>query len=252
MDGTIDAGFAIDGTSFSSTQSVRDNPAPFIINYSYVKTVYVDALGDIYAGGAFWKYKSVIANNIVKIKHNGAIASITEFNSGNGFQTFNSSYPLGRNAGWYRPVQETVNTTTYGFPTQYGICVEKIIPHINGILVTGNFAHYDSNEDNNWQQANALVKINTNGTMDLSFNVDTAFAITTTNTDLTIARCGYDIKALNDGTILFGGYLVNYLDAPSGTKAYYVLNSDGSVNSTTSLSTTEQWFWVKTIASYFL
>lgn len=244
MDGTVDTSFIINNSSFSIYQSPRDLSG-FILGLSFVKSVYVDNIGDIYAGGSFYNYKGNLANNIVKIKQNGSIAGTGEFDSGTGFQTYNGTYPLGMNTGWYRPYLGKVQQ--YGPPAQHGISVEKIVPHINGILVTGNFAYYDSN------QANALIKLKLDGTRDMSFTIDTT-SVLPTALNTAIGRCGYDITVLNDNKVLFGGYLTSYLgSSPSGSRGYYVLNSDGTVNSSYSLSGPSGGFlFIKTIASYFL
>lgn len=247
MDGSVDTSFTINATSFSLYQSQRDVSSGFLTTLSFVKTVYVDSLGDMYAGGSFYTYKGVPSYNIVKIKSDGTIASTIEFDSGTGFLTYAAG--VGNNSGWLKPYLG--RTIIYSPTTQYGISVEKIIPHINGILITGNFANYD-NDGTNGYKANGLIKINTNGTRDTSFTIDNT-TVLPLSVNTAIGRCGYDIKVLDDGKVLFGGYLTNYLGTTGGSKGYYVLNTNGTVNSSYTLSASSgAYLFIKTIASYFL
>ena len=248
MDGSVDATFTIDGTSFSTYQSLRDTSTLFIGALSFVKTVYIDAAGDIYAGGAFYTYKTVPSYNIVKIKSDGSIANTSEFDAGTGFLKPNIG--LGINSGWTKAYLG--RTLMYGPPTQWGVSVEKIIPHVNGILITGNFAYYNSSDDTT-NRANGLIKINTDGTRDVSFTIDTT-TVLGNSPDFTIGRCGYDITVLDDNKVLFAGYLTSYLgSSPSGSRGYYILNANGTVNTSYTLSTSgSNILFIKTIASYFL
>jgi hypothetical protein len=227
FDGTLDPTFSALSTSFSVQQSARDVTG-FITASSIVKTIHVDALGDIYAGGAFYTYRGTPAYNIVKIKKNGDIAPVLEFNSGTGFLKPNGG--SGINSGWSRPFRDGTRVYGSGTSLEHGVCVERIIPHVNGILVTGNFAYYNSSNDTT-NRANGLIKLNTNGTRDTSFTIDTATVLGAFPSP-TIGRCGYDVSVLNNNNILFAGYLTSYLGASGGSKGYYVLNSNGTVNST--------------------
>jgi len=244
LDGTVDNTFIIDGTSFSQKQS------PDVTNayVSVVKTVYIDSIGDMYVGGAFHSYKGQLANNIVKIKNNGVIAPTLEFDSGSGFRTWNADHSLvGKNSGWFRPLQDGFNT--YGPPTRQPIFVEKIVPHINGILVTGNFAYYNSEFDFN-AKANGLIKLNLDGTRDNTFIIDDITTLPNT-LNFEIGRAGYDIKVLSQYSILWGGYITDYLGG--GNRGYYVLNSDGTFQNSFNITAagTDRLF-IKTIVSHFL
>jgi hypothetical protein len=225
LNGTVDPSFAITGTSFSERQALVD-AGTFPLNaLSYVRTIYVDNIGDIYAGGAFYTYKGVSANNIVKIKKNGSIAPTSEFNSGSGFIE-----PGNLCVGWASPRTTGTNdvhrpfTRSVGGVAKQGIGIEKIVKHVNGILVAGNFAHY------NGSQVNALVKLNLNGTIDTSFITDTTTALnfTVPGNPVTVSRAGYDLVVLSDNRVLFTGFLNNYLGTTS-KQAYYVLDSSGNI-----------------------
>jgi hypothetical protein len=252
LDGTIDPTFAITNTSFSAQQSQRDTSSGLIIAPSFVKTIYVDAIGDIYAGGAFYTYKGSPAYNIVKIKKNGNKAPSSEFLTGSGFATITSLGAI-TNSGWFRPWLD--GTINYGTPTttQHGVSVDKIVPHINGILVTGNFAMYNS-FDVPVDRANGLIKLNIDGSKDTSFTIDDTTVLPTFSLNTT-GRCGYDVRVLNDNSILFAGYLTTYLGTPGGSKGYYILNSDGTVNGTYSFTATPPSgglpIFFNHIASYF-
>jgi hypothetical protein len=248
MDGTVDTTFNINATSFSTQQSSRDNISTLVAR-SFVKTVYIDEVGDIYAGGGFFSYKTIPAYNIVKIKSDGSIADVSEFDSGNGFLTPDGGLGVPLNTGWAKPYLG--RTLIYSAPTQYGVSIEKIIPHVGGLLITGNFAYYNS-DDPDSNRANGLIRINVNGTRDTSFTIDNT-TVLPFSANSAIGRCGYDITVLEDNRILFGGYLTSYLGStPSGSKGYYVLNSDGTVDSLYSISSSLTYLYIKTIASYFL
>ena len=225
LDGTVDPSFAITDTSFSAKQALAD-VAVFPFNtLSYVRTIYVDDIGDIYAGGSFYTYKGVSVNNIVKIKRNGSIAPTLEFNSGTGFIEPGNSC-----VGWASPRITGTNDTNIpyvryiGAVGKQGIGIEKIVKHVNGILVAGNFAHY------NGSQVNALVKLNLNGTIDTSFVSDTTTPLnfTVPGNAVNVSRAGYDLVVLSNNRILFAGFLNNYLGTTS-KQAYYVLDSNGNV-----------------------
>jgi hypothetical protein len=232
-DGTLDPTFVVSGTSFSALQTTRANSSN---RYSLVKTVHIDSNNDIYAGGAFYTYKGITANHIVKIKNNGSIAPTLEFNSGSGFLLD------GVNSGWKKVIFST-EASQYS-EGDFAVSIEKIVPHINGLLITGNFGMY------NTSRVNALVKINTNGTVDTSFTVDTS-SIWVKSLNDTFYRSGMDIKVLNDNRVLFGGVLNNYL--LTGTNSYYVLNVNGTVNiGSTTIGINTDPIMVKTIADYFM
>lgn len=235
-DGTLDPTFAISGTSFSYLQTTRANSGNKI---SLVKTIHIDSNNDIYAGGAFYNYKTITANHIVKIKNSGVIAPTLEFNSGSGFLL------SGVNSGWAKILAST-EASPYIPQSDYAVSIEKIVPHINGLLITGNFGMY------NGSRVNALVKINTNGTIDPSFTVDTA-SIWSAPLNGTFFRSGMDIKVLNNNKVLFGGVLTDYLS--TNTNTYYVLNANGIVDliaTPTTIGVDTDPIMVKTIADYFM
>ena len=240
FDGTIDNTFSVSATSFSANQSL--NP-PFQSNLSsVVKTIYVDPNNNYFVGGGFYQYKGTTANHIVKILNNGNIDPA--FNSGTGFAN-TAALPSDsgvQHRGW-RKVLSSLENMCY-VNNVSGITIEKIITHTTGLLVTGNFNMY------NGTTANALVKINTDGTIFSGFTVDTT-AFNPSNTS-TILRSGMDIKALYDNRILFGGALSNYLGT-SNTKSYYILNSNGTINTSANLTgATNVTPFVKTISSNFM
>lgn len=237
LDGTVDTSFVISAVNgFAAGQASTDSGLS-LAAYSYVKSIYVDSIGDIYAGGSFYQYKGVTANNIVKIKKNGSIASTSEFNPGTGFIT-----PASKSEGWFNPLYSSTQDVPYRYTdfsvtpsaSKIHIAIEKIVPHINGILVTGNFGHY------NGAQINGLIKLNISGTRDNTFIGDTTTVMPTNylssglaNALLGTSRSGMTLKVLNDNRVLFGGFINNYLGSGSTKQAYYVLSSTGTVVSST-------------------
>lgn len=209
-DGTQDTTFTtypLGSTGFP-TYIVANNPS---YDFSGLETICIanDGSDDIYAGGAFYAFKNQSRKCIVKIKNNGDIAPLGEFNPGSGF----------RNA-WYKPVD------TYGFISGVllgidDVVINKIIYQNDNLLVGGNFGLY------NGTVVNALLRMDVYGVIDPTFTKDTLTYIPITTTT-TVRRVVYDIKVTNTGNILIAGALTAYLST-ANTNHYYVLGANGNV-----------------------
>jgi uncharacterized delta-60 repeat protein len=149
----------------------------------------------------------------------------------------NGKYLLGGNFGnyyyngntYYSPylirlnsdgtVDETFSTTyhwdCYGGSFN-GVVYTLELQSDGKILVGGSFTNYD--RDNRCDAANRIIRLNSDGSRDLTFNTGDGF------TDSV-----YDIHVQPDGKILVGGGFRQY----NNLEAYYIirLNSNGSVDS---------------------
>jgi len=209
-DGTQDTSFAVSqlGNTGFPQYIVANNPSN---DYSGLETICIsnDGSDDIYAGGAFYAFKNQSRRCIVKIKNNGDIAPLPEFNPGTGFSN-----------AWYKPVD------SYGFQTGATVSIDdvvinKIIYQNDKLLVGGNFGLY------NGTVVNALLRMDAYGVIDPTFTKDTLTYIPITTTT-TVRRVVYDIKVTNTGNILIAGALTAYLST-ANTNHYYVLGANGNV-----------------------
>ena len=183
----------------------------------------------ILVGGAFTDYNGTTANNIIRLNTNGSIDNT--FNTGTGFNgvlysiviqsddkilvggqfadyngtTANYIIRLNSNGS----VDNTFNTGT-GFDDE----VRSIaIQSDDKILVGGQFTDY------NGTTANNIIRLNTDGSVDNTFNYGTGFD-----------NLVYSIAIQSDGKILVGGEFTVYNG--TGTNNIIRLNTDGSVDNT--------------------
>jgi uncharacterized delta-60 repeat protein len=182
-----------------------------------------------YIYGNFTSYSGSSANRIIKLKNNGEID--TTFNYGTGL----NSNPFAFSSIYVYPNDDILLT---GFFTQYsGSTSNRIVkvkangtkdttfnegagfnnytckPVINNsgnIFVVGNFTSYSGSS------ANRIIKLNSNGTRDTSFNIGSG-----------LNNAGIDTLLNNDGTLLVTGYFTSYSGStsnkivkinPNGTK----------------------------------
>jgi len=169
-DGTNDATF-VTGTNFD--------------NWDY--TIFLQANGQIVAGGLFTTYNGNSCIGLARINSDGS---------------FDATLNVG--TGFYDS-----NTTLSG--------VQIVSVQSDGkILVGGTFDTY------NGSAAHGIIRLNTNGTVDGTFNVGTGFN--------TLTSFVYTISVQTDGKILIGGDFTSY----NGTGANRIirLNANGSVDGT--------------------
>jgi uncharacterized delta-60 repeat protein len=148
-----------------------------------VFNIEIDSNGDYYACGNFTSYKNTPANRIIKLLSNGDIDT-----------TFN--YGLGFNGQ-----------------------VRKITIQSDGkLLVGGNFNSYNGTNING--TINNIVRLNTDGSIDLTFKRPTSFTTLVTITDVSVDSTGK--------IYLCGTQLTNY----SGVTVAGIvkLNNDGSID----------------------
>ena len=171
-DGSIDSSFNV-GTGF------------FGEGASTVKTIVVQGDGKILAGGYFTSYNGVAANRIVRLNSNGS--RDTSFNIGTGFN----------------------------------MDVRAIALQTDGkIVVGGSFTSY------NGVASNRIIRLNSDGSRDTSFNIGTGFSFMGSSDSGIV----FALAAQNDGKILASGQVTSY----NGVSFNHLirLNSDGSRDST--------------------
>jgi uncharacterized delta-60 repeat protein len=135
-------------------------------------------------GNSFTNYKSVLVNRGAMIDSTGAISS---------------SFNIGANEGVGTGFQNTVRTWAAQSDGK--------------ILAGGDFTTYSGSA------LNRIVRINTNGTRDTTFNVGTGFGSTVNN-----------INVQSDGKIIVMGAFTTYSGSTSNRIAR--LNTDGTVDTT--------------------
>ena len=166
-DGSIDTSFVY-GTGFSGAVFPQ---------VTRVRNISVDINNKILITGAFLFYNGVNADNIVRLNSDGSIDN--SFNYGTGF-----------------------NDTTFSTKIQSD----------NKILVTGQYTFYKG------IGANRIIRLNSDGSIDTSFNTENGFSGGTTNL----------ILIMNDGKIIIGGSFTSY----NGVNANRIirLNKNGSID----------------------
>jgi uncharacterized delta-60 repeat protein len=211
-DGSRDTSFVI-GTGFGATTSFS------IATYSN---------GDIVCGGSFTTYQGVSQNRISRVLANGN--RDTSFNITTGFnqQVFsvkldsNQKILVGGNYTTYKSVSQNrlirlnsdgLKDTSFNVGTGFDGVVNTIALQSDGkILVGGNFTTYNSNSQVR------LVRLNSDGSKDTSFNVGTGF-----NGQV------LSIEIRSNGKILVGGNFGAYNNI--ATNFSILLNNDGSAYS---------------------
>ena len=136
-----------------------------------------DGSGDLYVGGAFTNYNGTVANDLVRLNSNGLID--LSFATGAGFN----------------------NTVFHVVPVGDGS---------GNVYVGGAFTSYNN------LQANEVVRLNQNGTIDLPFSTGTGFS----NTVFRVVPVGD-----GSGDVYVGGQFTQYQTTPIGR--FVRLNSTG-------------------------
>jgi uncharacterized delta-60 repeat protein len=207
-DGTIDGTFNI-GSGFNSV----------------VNIIKLQPDGKILVGGNFTSYNSTFSNYIIRLNSDGTIDNT--FNIGNGFNGGVYTIALQPDGkilvgGFFNNYNSTFSTyiirlnsdgtidNTFNIGNGFNDGVLSIALQPDGkILVGGFFTFY------NGTFRNRIIRLNSDGTIDNTFNIGSGF-----NGGVT------SIALQPDGKILVGGYFNNY----NGTFSNYIirLNSDGS------------------------
>ena len=166
--------------------------------YSFPITIALQPDGKILAGGGFISYSGVTRNGIIRLNPNGTIDNT--FNIGTGFSTL-SGLDIGN------------------FFDVYSIALQPD----GKILAGGAFKIYSG------VTRNGIIRLNTGGTIDNTFNIGTGFSGGTGSLSISGGTVS-TIVLQPDGKILAGGDFASY----SGVTRNGIirLNSDGTIDNT--------------------
>ncbi|MBK1897370.1 T9SS type A sorting domain-containing protein [Chryseobacterium paridis] len=238
QDGSVDTSFMI-GTGFDST----------------VYTIDLQPDGKILVGGNFTSYNDIAKNRIVRLNTDGSLD--TSFTTEDGFSTpggmsFLLTIALqsdgkilvgGRFAKYNGTNQQNIarlnadgsaDTSFYNGP-RADFDVNVIALQTDGkILVGGSFTNYGG------INRNYITRLNTNGTLDTSFNMGTGFGGSLSGSAVR------SIALQTDGKILVGGYFTTYKGIAQNRIVR--LNTTGNVDPSFIIGTGIANFYVETIA----
>ena len=191
-----------------------------------------DSNGNIYAGGAFTSYSGLTSQRIVKISQNGVFDSSFNATLGFGGGTIpvrevkvdgSDKIYVGGDFTTYKSVANgriiklntdgTKDNTFNAGAGLNGSCRVINIDNNGKIYAGGDFTTYSG------ATANRIVRINTDGTRDTTFNIGTGF-------DGTVKTIAVD----SSNKIYVGGNFFNYNGTP--TNGIIKLNEDGSIDGT--------------------
>jgi uncharacterized delta-60 repeat protein len=199
-----------------------------------IRTIKQQTDGKILVGGDFTSYNGVTENRIVRLNADGS--KDATFNTGTGFNsTVLSIYPqtdgkilVGGFFSTYNGVRENsiirLNSdgskdTSFNNGTGFNNGVRTIQQQTDGkILVGGDFTSYKGVTENR------IVRLNTDGSKDSSFNTGTGFNNTV-----------WTIKQQSDGKILVGGAFTSFNGVIENRIVR--LNADGSKDTSFNLGT---------------
>lgn len=204
-DGTLDNTFNI-GTGFNSG----------------VDKILVQPDGKILVSGYFTTYDSVVSNRIIRLNPDGSIDATNSTSFSSNIQTLELQ-PDGKIVigGWFsggirRLNSDLSNDATFNIGTGFNSsCLTILIQTDGKILAGGNFSSYNGSGN----IYNRIIRLNTDGSVDSTFNSGTGF-----NSYVTV------IKVDSDGKIIVGGGFGSYNGGL--VSSLIKLNFDGSVNTT--------------------
>lgn len=154
----------------------------------YVNSIVIQADGKILVGGLFSSYNGITQNKLVRLNSNGIID--TGFYIGTGFGNWSVNAIALQNDG--------------------------------KVIVYGQFGTFDNTN------VNQIVRLNTDGSKDLTFNTGTGFNFNPLETPFFGPFS--DIALQNDGKIIIGGRFSSYNGVTQ--KGIIRLNTDGTKDST--------------------
>lgn len=199
-----------------------------------VYTSSIDSSGKTVAGGFFTSYDGSTQNRLVRINSNGS--RDTSFNIGTGFNNIvyinaidsNGKILVGGDFTTYNGLTQSrlvrLNSdgskdVSFDVGTGFDSTVWALAVDSNGkILVGGNFTSY------NGSAQNYLIRLNSDGTKDTSFDIGTGF-VGYTSGGIGLVN---DILIDSNGKILIGGNFLSYRGV--GSSYLIRLNSDGTVD----------------------
>jgi uncharacterized delta-60 repeat protein len=212
-DGSKDTSFNI-GTGFGNS----------------VNSTAIQSDGKILAGGSFSTFTGASQNRLIRLNSDGS--KDTSFNIGTGFNNLINSIALQSDgkvlaAGVFttftgesqnrliRLNSDGSKDTSFDIGTGFGGTVSSIVIQSDGkVLVGGGFTTFTG------ESQNRLIRLNSDGSKDTSFDIGTGFGGTVNS-----------IALQSDGKVLVGGGFTTY----QGITSLYsiLLNSDGSISNNT-------------------
>jgi uncharacterized delta-60 repeat protein len=218
-----------------NSDGTRDNSFNIVNGFNNtVQTIQIQPDGKILLGGAFTTYQGVGANYIIRLNSDGTRDN--SFNIVNGFNNtvqtiqiqsdgkilvgggFTSYQGVGANY-IIRLNSDGTRDNTFNIGNGFNNTVQTIQIQSDGkILVGGVFTSYGG------VAANRIIRLNSDGTRDNTFNIGTGFGGTV-----------FSIQIQPDGKILLGGGFTSY----QGVTANRIirLNSDGTRDNTFDIGT---------------
>jgi uncharacterized delta-60 repeat protein len=225
-DGTIDSSFTI-GSGFNNS----------------VYAVAIQSDGKIVVGGAFTSYNGTSRFKITRLNTDGTLDTSysSQYYPAPGevyslsVQTDNKiliggyftlitdpSILTGRTVGNIYRVDTSgvIDTTFNSGGTGFDLTVRDInIQTDNKLVMAGDFDTY------NGSASRGIIRLNTDGSIDGSFNVGTGFLVSTTGT----TDQEFEIDIQPDGKIIVGGYFISYNGTTTAT-GLARLNTDGTLD----------------------
>jgi uncharacterized delta-60 repeat protein len=230
-DGTADTDFAV-GTGFSGGV---DSLVPAI-----------DGSGDVYVGGDFTSYNGTTSNRIIRLNSDGTLDSTFDVGTGFNYEVYSIALTTDGSGDVYvgggftsydgtasnyiiRLNSDGTVDTDFAVGTGFDDDVGSLALAADGsgdIYVGGDFTSYDGTT------SNYLIRLNSDGTVDSSFDVGTGF-----NDGTSFSHKILSIAPATDssGDVYVGGSFSSY----NGTTSSRIirLNSDGTVDSTFNVGT---------------
>ena len=232
-------GKTIVGGSFTAYKGITENriirlnpdatkDSSFNTGTGFAGSVFTTTLqpdGKIIAGGYFSSYKGVTENSIIRLNTDGT--KDISFNTGTGFNNAVNATAVQSNGkiivgGWFTSYKgltqnniirlnlDGTKDTSFNIGSGFNSPVEAIAIQADGkIIVAGQFTSF------NGATANRIIRLNSDGSKDVSFNVGTGF-------DNSV----YVATLQPDGKIIIGGNFNSYKGLVE--QAIIRLNPDGT------------------------
>jgi uncharacterized delta-60 repeat protein len=213
--------------------------SPFTFNNS-VDTIIQQSDGKIVAGGGFTEYSGSFINRIARINSDGTIDST--FNVGTGFNSFAvysiiqqsdgkivaggdfTTYSGSTSNYIVRINSDGTKDTTFNVGTGFNASPAIIIQQSDGKLVVGgDFTTYSGST------SPQIVRINSNGTKDTTFNVGAGYFIIyaiAQQPDNKLIIAGWNFYRLNSNGTQDTTFVTGFLDSPIND---LILQSDGKI-----------------------
>ena len=201
-----------------------------------VKNIKVQSDGKIIVGGSFTTFNGTAANSLIRLNNDGTQDS--SFSIGTGFNDYVQTIAIqpdgkilaGGNFTQFKGQTQNycirlnadgTKDTSFSVDTAFNARITSIVLQPDGkIIVGGNFITF------NGQSQRDLIRLNTDGSKDVTFDIGTGINSSDSNLSVDMIR---DIELLSDGKM--------FISSPTGTYnnlnvgSIFRLNSNGSLDS---------------------